>query len=289
MTAGEREPASVESAPSSGRAAELYLDLLKRCLTRYAFPERYQPVRPAGPLRSAVHAVARRVLAARQLELVRSIPFTPALREIGRDRPPEAETMVGLRRLDSLQRCIADVLQAGVPGDLVETGVWRGGAVIFMRAVLEAYGDADRVVWAADSFRGLPKPDAERYPADSWIRLWREPDLAVPLEQVQANFARYGLLDDRVRFLAGWFRDTLPRAPIDRLAVLRLDGDMYESTMDALSSLYPKLSVGGYVIVDDFGASSPCKQAVEEFRARHGIAEDLVWIDWSGVFWKRCR
>jgi O-methyltransferase len=289
MTPGAREPTSVESAPSSGRAAELYLDLLKRCLTRYAFPERYRPVRTAGPLRAAVHAVARRVLATRQLELVRSAPFSPALREIGRDRHPDAETMVGLRRLDSLQRCIADVLRAGVPGDLVETGVWRGGAVIFMRAVLEAYGDPDRVVWAADSFRGLPRPDAERYPADWWIRLWTEPELAVPLEEVQANFARYGLLDDRVRFLAGWFRDTLPRAPIDRLAVLRLDGDMYESTMDALSSLYPKLSVGGYLIVDDFGASGPCKQAVEEFRARHGIGEDLVWIDWSGVFWKRRR
>ncbi len=273
--------------PADDRVAELYLDLLKKCLTRSAFPERYRALRTAGPVRSAVHAILRRLLATRELELVRSVSFDPELRAIGRDRPAEAETMIGLRRLDHLQRCIAVVVDEHVPGDLMETGVWRGGAVIFMRAVLEAYGEPDRIVWAADSFRGLPRPDADRYPADSWISLWAEQELAVPLEQVRANFARYGLLDDRVRFLVGWFRDTLPRAPIQRLAVLRLDGDMYESTMDGLSSLYPKLSGGGYVIVDDYGASAACKQAVEDFRAQHGVGETMEWTDWSGVFWRR--
>jgi O-methyltransferase len=86
-------------------------------------------------------------------------------------------------------------------------------------------------------------------------------ELAVSLEQVKANFDRYGLLDDQVRFLKGWFRDTLPVAPIERLAVLRLDGDMYESPMDTLVNLYPKLSEGGYVIVDDYGAIPACRQA----------------------------
>src|SRR5207249_3588916 len=116
-----------------------------------------------------------------------------------------------------------------------------------MRAVLKVHQDPGRVVWAADSFKGLPRPDPIRYPADAGDRHWTHRELAVSLEEVQANFLRYGLLDEGVRFLAGWFRDTLPAAPIHRLAVLRIDGDMYESTLDVLRALYPKVSVGGYV------------------------------------------
>jgi O-methyltransferase len=195
--------------------------------------------------------------------------------------------MIGLHRLDNLEECITDVLRRGVPGDLIETGVWRGGATIFMRAVLEAYGDLDRLVWAADSFEGLPPPDPAAYPADEGDKHWQKSQLAVSLDEVRHNFNRYGLLDHRVRFLVGWFRDTLPDAPIERLSILRLDGDMYESTIVALRSLYPKLSPGGYVIVDDYGAVKGCRAAVEDFRAEHGITDELHKIDWSGVFWQR--
>jgi O-methyltransferase len=195
--------------------------------------------------------------------------------------------MIGLRRLDNLQACIEDVLEQGIPGDLMETGVWRGGAAIFMRGVLKCYGVEDRVVWAADSFAGLPPPDPDRYPADKHQTLHRLSFLAVSLAQVQANFARYGLLDEQVRFLQGWFRDTLPRAPMKRLAVLRLDGDLYESTMEALVHLYPKLSVGGYLIVDDYAAVPACRQAVDDFRLAQGITEEMVPIDWDGVYWRR--
>ncbi len=174
-----------------------------------------------------------------------------------------------------------------MPGDLIETGVWRGGATIFMRAVLKAYGDTSRTVWVADSFQGLPKPDARHYPADADDVFWALDVLAVSLEDVQANFARYGLLDDQVRFLVGWFRDTLPQAEIERLSVLRLDGDMYESTMDGLRNLYPKLSAQGYVIIDDYNSVPQCKAAVDEFRAEHGITEHIVPIDAQAVFWQR--
>ena len=94
--------------------------------------------------------------------------------------------------------------------------------------------------------------------------------LMVGADQVRANFDRYGLLDDQVRFLEGWFADTLPMAPIEQLAILRLDGDLYESTMDALVPLYEKVSPGGFVIVDDYGAWEPCRKAVDDFRAQHG-------------------
>ncbi len=173
-----------------------------------------------------------------------------------------------------------------IPGDLIETGVWWGGATIFMRAILKAYGITDRTVWVADSFEGVPPPDAEKYPADAGWDLAQFDCLAVSLEDVRANFDRYGLLDQQVRFLKGWFRDTLPTAPIEQLAVLRLDGDLYESTMDALSNLYPKLSVGGYAIIDDYMVSA-CAKAVQDYRRQHGINEKIEVIDTEGIFWRK--
>jgi len=267
--------------------AELYLELLKRVLTRSLFDRHYHRFEFArGDPRRALFAPLRSALSARRLELVKLAD--PKARAEGRDWPADAESMIGSKRMDNLHACVADVLRRGVPGDLMETGVWRGGAVIFMRAALEAYGDATRRVWVADSFAGLPAPDA-RYAADRGDVHHGFRALAVSLEQVRANFARYGLLDERVRFLEGWFKDTLPGAPIGRLAVLRLDGDMYESTMDALRPLYPRLSVGGYLIVDDYGVVPGCKQAVDEYRAEHGIAEPIVDIDGWGVYWRRER
>ena len=144
--------------------------------------------------------------------------------------------MIGLRRLDNLEHCIRRVIEDRVPGDIIETGVWRGGACIFARAALAALGDPERKVWVADSFRGLPPPDPARHPADAGDRHHTKSALGIGRAAVEENFRRYGLLDDRVRFLEGWFADTLPQAPIERLAVLRLDGDMYGSTMDALGT-----------------------------------------------------
>ena len=92
--------------------------------------------------------------------------------------------------------------------------------------------------------------------------------IAVSLDEVKANFSRYGMLDQPVHFLKGWFKDTLPTAPIERLAILRLDGDMYSSTFDALKHLYPKLSRGGFVIVDDYHIDA-CRKAVTDFRERN--------------------
>ena len=195
--------------------------------------------------------------------------------------------MIGRKRLDNIEFCVKDVLGRGVQGDLIETGVWRGGAVIFMRAILNAYGVTDRSVWAADSFEGLPRPNAKKYAADARDKFHTHSELAVSLDEVRENFRRYGLLDGQVQFLKGWFRDTLPTAPIERLAVMRLDGDMYESTMDALVHLYPKLSVGGYVIIDDYDALPACKEAVHDYRRSQNITEEMQPIDWAAVYWRR--
>lgn len=266
---------------------DLYLTLLKNVLTRYTFGESRQPYEPRpGTWRHLVYRGGKAILDRRGLEVVSRFAFDAEVRAEGRDWPPEAETMIGLRRLDNLQACIDDVIANDVPGDLIETGVWRGGAVIFMRAVLKAHGDTSRTVWVADSFRGLPEPEADRT-EDIEDALWKVPFLAIPLEQVRANFDRYGLLDDQVHFLPGWFEDTLPTAPIEQISVMRLDGDMYDSTMVALQSLYPKLSVGGYVIVDDYHAIRACKGAVDDFRVANGITDELQQVDWTGRFWRK--
>jgi O-methyltransferase len=265
-----------------------YLDLMKQCLTRYLFiDEEFRPLEPSGPGLRRLAAPALRALRRRGLR-VGYLGGERSARRVGRDWPAHAETMAGLERLDNVEKCVADVVNEGVPGDLIEAGVWRGGTSIFMRAVLAALGETTRRVWVADSFRGLPSPDAERYPADAGLDL-TTPALAVGLEEVKANFARYGLLDDQVEFLVGWFKDTLPSAPIDRLAVIRLDGDLYESTMDGLTALYPKLSVGGYVIVDDYGCIEACRRGVDDFRAENGITEALETVDWTARYWRRLR
>ena len=195
--------------------------------------------------------------------------------------------MVGRQHLADVRSCVDEVLANGVAGDFIETGVWRGGVTILMRGMLEAWGDTDRRVWVADSFQGLPSPDAEAYPQDVGHDMSDVATLQVSADQVRVNFERYGLLDDRVEFLEGWFADTLASAPIGQLAILRLDGDMYQSTMDSLGALYPKLSVGGFVIVDDYGAWQPCRQAVDDYRATHGITDEIVVVDWTGVHWRR--
>jgi O-methyltransferase len=195
-------------------------------------------------------------------------------------------TMIGRLRLDHLHRCLDVIRQNNIPGDVIETGVWRGGATVFMRGYWAAHGVSDRTVWVADSFAGVPEPSvAEDIGYD--LSAAKEPALAIDQARVEALFARYDLLDDQVKFLPGWFRETLPAAPIDRLALIRLDGDLYESTFDALDALYDRLVSGGFLVVDDYGALPPCRRAIEDFRAQRGITAPMESIDWTGVAWRK--
>jgi O-methyltransferase len=271
--------------------AELYLELLKKSLTYSLWQEPpvptefHDPGRPEWKRR--LFRLARRIGARWDVRLVQPRFVDPIEREEGRIiGPTYAHTLIGMRRLGNLQSCIEAVLHDDVPGDLIETGVWRGGACIFMRGVLAAYGVTDRRVFLADSFEGLPAPDEERWPADRGDTYYLNPLFVASRAEVEDNLRGYGLLDSQVVFLEGWFRDTLPAAPIDRLAILRLDGDMYGSTMEALENLYSKLSPGGFCIVDDY-ALPGCRQAVDDFRARHDIHDPLIEVDWSGRYWQR--
>jgi hypothetical protein len=277
---------------SSDAAVELYLDLLKRCLLNliYRDPAIRQPWDESSDREY--------------------VPFDRDKRLAGADWPSEAHTQIGMRRLDNLQEVVTQVLVAGTPGDLIETGVWRGGSTILMRGILKAHGSTDRTVWVADSFEGFPTSEAQGASARSFsspemaavrgyfegARAASEPALrtsldhmmrGASLEDVRERFDRYGLLDDQVQFLPGWFRDTLPSAPIERLAVLRLDGDLYDSTYDALDALYPRLSPGGYAIVDDYGWVEECRRAVGDYLDAHGIQVAVQRIDDEAVYWQK--
>ena len=265
----------------------LYLDLMKKALSFTIWPE---PPREIKAMPTHLPGVKQAIslltglLGAGDLVISKRSEVTEADREEGKFWPAYAHTMTGLKRLDCIQECIETVLRNNIEGDFIETGVWRGGTCIFMRAALAAYGIEDRNVFVADSFEGLPKPDLDNFPQDKGDINYKFSDLAISQEQVADNFKKYGLLDDQVVFLKGWFKDTLPTAPIEKLAILRLDGDMYESTMDALNNLYPKLSKGGFCIIDDY-ALDMCAKAVDDFRSEHDIDSELHVIDWTGRYW----
>ena len=212
--------------------------------------------------------------------------YDPTRRELGRDWPKFAFTMIGKARMRNLRQLTETILSEDVPGDLLEAGVWRGGACIYMRGILKAHGIHDRRVWVADSFAGLPPPSNNQYPADRGDAHYAQEPLAVSLQEVRDHFARYDLLDEQVRFLKGWFKDTLPNAPVEHLALLRLDGDMYESTIQTLDALYWKLSPRGFIIADDYILPA-CKQAVDDFRSLHGITTKLEAIDGAAIYWRK--
>ena len=202
------------------KASLLYLDLLKRTLSRSLFAENVVPVSPRpGSRKARAYAPVERLLASRGLTIARRINSADAFAESPPTYIRGAETLIGPVGLDNVQFCIEDVIRNDVPGDLVETGVWKGGAAIFMRGALEAFGDEKRVIWAADSFAGLPSPEQSSYPEDASEAHWASQDsFAIPLGAVKRNFARYGLLDDRVRFLVGWFQRPAARErPIEQL------------------------------------------------------------------------
>jgi O-methyltransferase len=267
----------------------VYLDLLEDCLLGVkGVRQTLKPLgRPQGVIRPLVQRGFERrgwIIARwgpesqRQLEQIEAGTIWPEVGEI------VGETMIGRARMRNIRECVERVIADDIPGDLIETGVWRGGSCIYMRGIIAAHGVENRQVWLADSFAGLPEPD---HPADADSDLHKYDALAVSLDEVRKNFARYRLLDERVHFVKGWFRDTLPGLRDRKWAIVRLDGDMYESTMDGLTNLYAGLSPGGYLIVDDYHWIPACRNAVEAFRAEHHIADPIETIDQFGMFWRK--
>jgi len=269
-----------------------YIDLLKRCLTASIYEESGWTI-VEGPMvhEQGLLAKAKRSVVAlldrRGLKLVRAKQLDIAARDQGLDWPLFGLTMVGTKRLENIQLCLETCLRENIPGDFVETGVWRGGSCIFAKAIFNQHGASDRIVWCCDSFEGMPSP------SDKDLSIAPKSDysdrdyLVASVDRVTENFRKFDLLDKNVRFVKGWFCDTLPTAPIDRISVLRMDGDLYDSTMDALTSLYHKVSAGGFVIVDDYNSWAGCRAAVDEFRSRQNVSDPILDIDAHAVFWRK--
>jgi cephalosporin hydroxylase len=230
--------------------------------------------------------------------LRRDAEVLTALRRAGRLRDESDQlvsyfpwTTMGRIRIDQLEQALDLVRSENVPGDLVECGTGRGGGAIFLRGYLDAWFMNNRQVWVADAFRGSPR-------SDTGVPLNDDKELPVPgggagfpllrgdLNMVRDGFDRFDLLDERVRFVEGDLIETLPHAPIEQIALLRLGDDQGQSVGDILDELYDKVAIGGVVVVDDY-VEEDCHQAVDEFRARRGVDEPIERIDWAGVWWRK--
>ena len=277
MSHCDRLPHGLHTLTDELRA--LYLDLLKRTLTG-AVAEDNDSI--LGGVRTAGLAVLRKRVAEPSAALVARASAsrsptrsrtTPSCAQNGRDWPRGPRSMIGLQRLDNVQHCVETVIadeRARRPDR--DRRLARRRRRSSCAAVLEAYGDDDRTGLGRRLVRGPAAARRRRYPADAGDAL--TPATGSPIvarARCRRNFERYGLLDDQVRFLEGWFKDTLPTAP-DRTA-----GRSCASTATctsrrwtALTHLYPKLSPGGFLIVDDYGARCPVPAAVHDYRDAHG-------------------
>lgn len=288
---------AVETRPSAEPPSALrrrYLDVLKRALVNLVYPEdalRLDALSSEGGL-SGGSLADRRLL--RDIRYQRPDAYAEV---VGSKLDGSLDgfwgarlthTMIGLSGLDNLERCADRVFADGVEGDFLEAGVCHGGASIFLRALQVAYGEGERATWLADTFAGVPPPTHEvDREHDLDLTEERVPWMAATLEAVRDNFETYDLLSEGVRFLPGLFADTLPAAPVERLAILRIDGDLYSSTRDALDSMYDRVSPGGWVIVDDYWCLEPCRQATDEFIAERGLDVELNQVDWTRVCWRK--
>ena len=268
-----------------------YLQLLKKALVNLIYPEHELRLRylEANDSRAGRLGTQRSLRDLRYADAA-SFDELVATKQDGQNFrgavTRDAHTMIGLRRLENIEWCAAQIFAAGIEGDFLEAGVCQGGASIFMRALQVAYGEEQRRMWVADSFAGLPAPRAE---ADAGLDFTEErmPWLAASLAAVQDNFRTYDLLSDQVRFIAGWFSQTLASSEVGPTALLRIDADLYESTRDVLVALYDRVTPGGFIIVDDYHAFRACRTAVDEFRAERGIADPLRRVDWTATYWQK--
>jgi cephalosporin hydroxylase len=262
------------------RATSRYLDLLKSalldehyldnevrlwyladCISRNRAPDK-------AMLRDPVRQMKQKKL---QLENSRR---TGALSEQSEWSALLPYTEVGRTRLEALEKCLDRVRAKGVEGHLVDCGTGRGGAAIFMRGYLDAYELTDRDVWVADSFR------ASKDAAAGLL------NLSADLNIVRDGFQSFDVLDERVHFLQGLYGETLPGAPIDQVALLRIGGGVGGSSRDVLDALYGKVVPGGLVVIDGY-AEEACQRAVDEFRTVNGLEQAVERLDWTGICWQK--
>jgi len=212
-----------------------------------------------------------------------------AVETIRRVRP---YTMTSPERLFALIQATRYVTAAGIPGDVVECGVWRGGSVMAAALTLLNAGDASRNLYLFDTFEGMSAPTdrdiaIDGSPASSLLDLGRrlDPDSAwcyATQDEVALAMRSTGYDPQRVHFVKGKVEETLPSQAPDRISLLRLDTDWYESTRHELEHLFPRLSRGGVLIIDDYGHWAGCREAVDDYLRTHRVKLLLSRIDYTG-------
>lgn len=192
-------------------------------------------------------------------------------------------TLIGPEGLDNIARLITDTKNNKVKGAFVEAGVWRGGACIFARALMDHLGIKEPV-YVCDSFQGLPIPMDINDIEDSHFYI---PELSVSLNTVKENFG-YFPIEGEVKYVEGLFKDTMPKLKdeIEAVSVLRIDADMYEGTIQVLDNLYDNVSVGGYVICDDY-CIEQARKAIDDFREMYNIKNPLIKVNETIHYWQK--
>jgi O-methyltransferase len=267
---------------------ELYIDLLKSAILNDLY-RKYIPPPDEEDIQSAKRTLA--ALKRRYGDMIQrgGIDEQFVVFQQRRSSVVQAHTLGDRSQVENVEKCLRSIIEDNIQGDLIEAGVFRGGMVLLMAGILEAYGCDDRIVYVADSFEGWPKPIGNEVIEDSVCFDLFEPagSFSAPVDEVVDNFEKYGLMSDSVRILKGWFDETLPRARIDKLSLIRVDADWYESTWTVLDVLYDKVESGGYVIIDDYGLPIGARRAVDQFRKLRQIESPLVWVNDQTVFWRK--
>jgi hypothetical protein len=195
----------------------------------------------------------------------------------------ESITMIHLPNLNNIQELFKYIYDNNIKGDLLEAGVWKGGATIFMTA-LNKYYNTNKKIYACDSYEGLPKKS--NYIEDNIVNGSDWQTYAVSLDEVKDNFKKYNLLDDNVIFVKGFFEESLKNINIEDISILRLDGDMYTSTISCLDELYDKVVKGGVIIIDDYGWEiAGAGKATDDFRKKRNINTKMIFSYGSCWFW----
>jgi O-methyltransferase len=204
----------------------------------------------------------------------------------------KSATMTSVERMYALYKAVEYVVDAEIPGDFVECGVWRGGSVMLMAATLLAKGKTDRQIYLYDTFDGMVPPteqdrDFEDQRAESLLaaapnrseeQIW----CLASLDEVKGNLAAVGYPMEKFTFIGGKVEETLPSVIPHQLAILRLDTDWYESTRHELLHLYPRLVDKGVLIVDDYGHWKGARRAVDEYFSNADRKILLNRIDYTG-------
>lgn len=195
-------------------------------------------------------------------------------------------TLTSRERIVSLSRAVRYVVENGIPGDIVECGVWRGGSVMAILKMLLRLGEITRDVYLFDTFAGMASPTREdvsfygEIASRTYRRLNRKL-IAVSLDEVKKNVLGVGYDPRRIHFIKGKVEDTLPSAALEKISLLRLDTDWYESTLQEMEHLYPRLSPRGVLIIEDYGCWKGSRKAIDEYVSRNKVPLLLNRIDYT--------